>query len=113
MAEPAPIAGPLQARVLEYLWRFPGSTVALVHEALNAEPGARKLAYTTILTVLRNSVRRNLVLVDGSQKTHRFTTAMSRQQYRAMVARWVIDIHFAGDQSAAINAFGAAVARAG
>ena len=46
------VIGPLQLRVMNYIWEHGASTVHQVHDALNAAKGAQKLAYTTILTLV-------------------------------------------------------------
>lgn len=102
------IAGPLQMRALEHLWKNGAQTVHQVVDALNAQPGARPLAYTTLLTVLRNLVHRKLCTVESAARAHQFTPAMSRDDYRAGVARWAIAVQFAGDAKAAAATFAAA-----
>lgn len=101
-------AGPLQVRVLNHLWQHGAATVNDVHAALNAQPNAPKLAYTTILTVMRNLARRKLCEVTTGQRRHVFAPTVSRDEYRLGVARWLIAEQFAGDAKAAALAVTAA-----
>lgn len=100
-------AGPLQVRCLSLLWGGGPSTVNDVHAALNAQPGAPQLAYTTILTVMRNLVRRKLCEVAKGARRHVFVPTVTREEYRAGVARWLVAEQFAGDMKAAAAAVAA------
>ena len=48
------LIGPLQVRVMHHIWSHGPSTVHDVHDALMSDPLAKRLAYTTVLTVMRN-----------------------------------------------------------
>ncbi len=99
----SPVAGSLQIRALEHLWKDGPAVVHAVVDAINAE-GKPRLAYTTILTVLRNLVRRGMCTQSrGPGKSHTFTPALTRDEYRAKVARWFVDEQFAGDVKAAAS----------
>jgi predicted transcriptional regulator len=102
-----PVAGPLQIRALKHLWENGGATVHEVVDAMNAEPGKPKLAYTTILTVLRNLARRRIVTTTKTGRSHVFAPAVSRDEYRANVARWLVAEQFSGDAKAAASAVAA------
>jgi BlaI family penicillinase repressor len=97
------VAGPLQMRVLEHLWKHGPATVHQVHDALNDAPSGKR-AYTTILTVLRNLARRKLVEQQVRAKSHLFAPLVTRDQYRVGAARWFVQVQFAGDVKAAIAA---------
>ncbi|HYE07694.1 MAG TPA: BlaI/MecI/CopY family transcriptional regulator [Planctomycetota bacterium] len=103
-----PVAGPLQMRVLALIWASGATTVQVVHDALNRQPHAPQLAYTTILTVMRNLARRKLLTQArgpaGTHGAHVFAPVLNRKQYRASVARWLVDEQFSGDAAAAILA---------
>lgn len=105
------VAGPLQMRVLLLLWQHGALTVSDVHERLNAEPGATKLAYTTILTVCRNLGFRGLCKQERGpvgQRRHTFTATITRAEYEKRAARWFVRFQFAGDAKAAAAAVAAA-----
>ena len=73
--------GPLQLRVMKYIWKNGPSTVNQVHESLNDEPGARKLAYTTILTVMRNLAKREILDQQSGRRSHVFSPLVDQQTY--------------------------------
>jgi len=91
--------GPLQLRVMHYIWQHGPSTVHSVHDALNNEPGAQKLAYTTILTVMRNLARRKVLNQKASGRSHIFEPLIDEDTYKFGILRQVRRDLFAGDVS--------------
>ncbi len=92
--------GPLQARVMNHLWHNGAQTVAQVHTALNldrAEAGEAALAYTTILTVMRNLARRGMVRTDATARAHVFAPTVDRDMHRAGALRDIAAQFFRGD----------------
>jgi predicted transcriptional regulator len=84
--------GPLQQRVLEYVWDNPGVTARGCLEALNAE-GGKQYAYTTIKTVLDSLCKRKLVARRRSKTAYHFTARQSQsglltQNLRELLARF-------------------------
>ena len=89
--------GPLQLRVMHYIWQNGPSTVHAVHDALNGEPGAQKLAYTTILTVMRNLARRKILNQKASGRSHIFEPLVDEDTYKMGILRGVRKELFGGD----------------
>lgn len=89
--------GPLQLRVMHYIWKHGPSTVHSVHDALNAEPGAPKLAYTTILTVMRNLARRKVLNQKATGRSHVFEPLIDEDTYKLGMLRQVRRDLFGGD----------------
>lgn len=89
--------GPLQLRVMHYIWKHGPSTVHAVHDALNAEPGVVKLAYTTILTVMRNLARRKVLNQKASGRSHIFEPLIDEDTYKLGILRQVRKDLFGGD----------------
>lgn len=98
------LIGPLQTRVMHHIWSSGPSTVHEVHDALMAEPAARPLAYTTVLTVMRNLVRRGLLAQSAEGRTHRFAARIQAEAYRCELLRQVRCEFFRGDLRAMIEA---------
>ncbi len=73
--------GPLQLRVMKFIWKNGPSTVNQVHEALNSEKGAQQLAYTTILTVMRNLAKRGMLDQQTGRRSHVFTPLVDQPAY--------------------------------
>ena len=89
-AAPSPFdpIGPLQLRVMNYLWKVGSGTVQEVMNALNSAPGAKPLAYTTFLTVMRNLAKRKLLdQRKTATKRHQFVCALGEEEYKAAVMK--------------------------
>ena len=95
--------GPLQLRVMHYIWKHGPSTVHSVHDALNSEPGAPKLAYTTILTVMRNLARRKILNQNASGRSHVFEPLVDEDSYKLSILRQVRKELFSGDVNRLLN----------
>ncbi len=89
--------GPLQLRVMHYIWVNGPSTVHQVHDALNGEPGAPKLAYTTILTVMRNLARRKILNQKATGRSHIFEPLVDEDTYKLGMLRQMRKDLFGGD----------------
>ena len=82
------LIGPLQLRVMNHLWRVGSGTVQEVMNALNAGPGAKPLAYTTFLTVMRNLAKRKLLdQRKTATKRHQFVCAIGEEEYKSAVVK--------------------------
>src|SRR3954470_17569991 len=96
--KPVEQVGPLQLRVLHYIWKNGPSTVQTVMTALNGEQGTRPLAYTTFLTVMRNLARRNLLeQKKTSQRSHLFSAAVGEDDYKTAFIKQVFRDYFSND----------------
>ena len=69
--------GELESAVLEYLWHGSPATARTVHEFVGAP---RRLAYTTILTVLQRLTRKGLARRSTDARAHLYSAAISREQ---------------------------------
>jgi BlaI family penicillinase repressor len=105
--KPVEQVGPLQLRVLHYIWKHGPSTVQTVMSALNGESGSRPLAYTTFLTVMRNLARRNLLeQKKTTQRSHLFSPAVGEDEYKRKFIRQVFRDYFANDLDALLKYLG-------
>lgn len=87
--------GNLEREVMDHLWDADGpQTVREVHRAICAE---RKLAYTTVMTVLRRLAGKGVVLQLREARAHRYVASHSRDH---LVAGLMVDaLGQAADQS--------------
>ena len=100
------IVGPLQIRVLHHLWTHGPATVLAVHNALMADnlvSGRRTLAYTTVLTVMRNLVRRGILEQQAAGRAHVFSSLITREAYCQGLLAHICDEVFAGDTRALLR----------
>jgi BlaI family transcriptional regulator, penicillinase repressor len=100
------VIGPLQLRVMHYIWKHGPSTVHAVHDTLNGEPGAPKLAYTTILTVMRNLARRRVVNQKAAGRSHIFEPLIDEDTYKIGILRQVRKELFNGDAARMLQYIG-------
>lgn len=78
--------GPLERRVMEQLWARGPQTVAGVLQALNAA-GERKLAYTTVMTILVRLHDKGYVERTATGRTFTYRAAMDEPALAATVGR--------------------------
>ena len=101
------IIGPLQVKVMHHVWSCGSCTVHEVHDALMADPAARRLAYTTILTVMRNLTRRGLLAQTNVGRAHLFKPMIDEDTYKRGMLRHVRQELFHGDVQAMLAAVAA------
>lgn len=109
--------GHLQSRIMALIWAGPGNgmTVHEVHDLLNAQDRV-KIAYTTVLTVLRNLAKRGVLKQQGGQGTHvrhRFIALQTKDACYEDAMRLLVQTTFAGDVEAAHRALEAIAHRLG
>ncbi len=92
------VLGSLQVRIMKFIWVHGDSIVHDVHTALNAQEGVPELAYTTILTVMRNLVRREMLTqtVTGL-RSHTFTPTCTEVAYKIRLLKEVCVEFFEDD----------------
>lgn len=89
--------GPLQLRVMHFLWKQGPSTVHAVLDHVNSTSGGRPLAYTTILTVMRNLARRNFLNQKPQGRSHVFSPLIDEPSYKMGMVRHMRKDLFASD----------------
>lgn len=85
------VLGDRELDVMGVLWELGSGTVAEVRDALPAE-----LAYTTVLTILRNLEAKGFVSHETEGKAHRYTPRVARQAARRSALSRLIDKLFHG-----------------
>ena len=97
--------GPLQVRVMRVLWKTGPTTVHQVHSDINTQ-GHPKLAYTTVLTVLRNLARRNIVTQtkDENERSHIFAAVLTEATFTRLLVKQVAQTYFDGNLDAMAEA---------
>ena len=100
---PVESIGPLQTEIMLHIWEDSGRgwTVHDVHNLLNqqrSEAAKPQLAYTTVLTVMRNLRRRNLLSQqDNGARAHIFRPLISRADYERALLTSVASSLYEGD----------------
>ena len=92
--------GDLQHHILRVLWQQGESTVAEVHRILSPE---RRLALTTIATMLRKMEARELVSHRSEGRQFVYRAAVEEGEVQRNMVTDVVERVFAGDASAMVN----------
>lgn len=82
----ASVLGPLEHRVMARLWEAGPQTVGDVMDALNAS-AARRLAYTTVMTILVRLHEKGLVTRQKDGRNYRYTAAVDEGSIEAQLGR--------------------------
>ena len=82
----ASVLGPLEQRVMARLWEAGPQTVGDVMDALNAS-AARRLAYTTVMTILVRLHEKGLVTREKDGRNYRYTAAVDENSLEAQLGR--------------------------
>jgi predicted transcriptional regulator len=93
--------GDLEAVIMDRLWsRDRPATVRELHTELSAR---RKIAYTTVQTVMDNLWKKGWLSRESAGRAHRYGPVSTREQYSALVMRHALDV--GGDNTVALTHF--------
>ena len=90
--------GDRELDVMGILWETGSATVAEVRDKLPAD-----LAYTTVLTILRNLEAKGFVRHEGEGKAHRYFPRVARQAAGKSAVARLIDKMFGGDPARLVS----------
>ncbi|MFN2520784.1 MAG: BlaI/MecI/CopY family transcriptional regulator [Candidatus Limnocylindria bacterium] len=76
--------GPLEAEIMDRLWRRRSATVRDVVDDLGR---SRALAYTTVMTIMTRLHAKGLLARELEGKTYVYRPAFSREEHRARLSR--------------------------
>ena len=86
--------GDLQLDVMNVIWGRGSATVAEVHEVLREE---REIAYTTVLSTMRNLEKRRFLKHSVEGKAHRFHLCVTRDDFTRRSVEQLVSRLFAGE----------------
>ena len=90
--------GDRELDVMGVLWETGSATVAEVRDRLPAD-----LAYTTVLTILRNLEAKGFVRHEGEGKAHRYFPRVARKAAGKSAVARIIDKMFRGDPAMLVS----------
>jgi BlaI family penicillinase repressor len=90
---------PLELEIMKVLWDSGASTVQAVQTALGPE---RKLAYTTVQTMLNVLVRKGKAKRTLADRAYRYRAALTREKAAGNTLRDVVDRLFGGSAEALV-----------
>ena len=91
--------GDLQLRILKELWTRGSAPVATIHAALSG----RRLAYTTIATMLRKMEGRGLVAHREEGRTFIYHAVLQAEEVNRSASRHFVEQLFEGSLLSAVN----------
>jgi predicted transcriptional regulator len=81
------IMGELEEEVMDFLWNHRKATVKDVFETLSSR---RKIAYTTIITVMNRLADKNILRREKTGKFYVFEPIYNREEYKEIVSDMVV-----------------------
>lgn len=90
----------VELELMVLLWRMGGGTVS---EVLQALPPARKLAYTSVSTIVRILEQKGVVRSEKVGRAHRYLPVVARDDYEAFALDQVVGKVFDGQPLALVR----------
>ncbi len=94
--------GPLEADVMEIVWNSGQATVRDVYELLL---GKRQIAYTTVLTILRNLTRKQMVCWRREGKTYVYCATIGKDEFVRSRVEHIVDVLLDGFPKPTVSRF--------
>jgi predicted transcriptional regulator len=92
--------GSLEADILAIIWERQRATVRDVYEVLREQ---RQIAYTTVMTVMNNLVKKSLLSQDKSAIAYVYTPAIPGNEVASTILDSVVQRLYRGRSNAAIS----------
>lgn len=93
--------GETELEVLNHVWALKRATVSAVHQRILR---SRRVAYTTIMTVMRKLATKGLLDVDDSGQSYIYSAARPAEEVRGSLASDLVEKAFEGSASALVQA---------
>ena len=92
--------GSLEADILAVVWELDTTTVRQVYETLRER---RQIAYTTVMTVMNNLVKKHLLTQDKTRIAYLYTPAIPGREVVDTVLHSVVDRLLRGQYNVAVS----------
>ena len=92
--------GSLEAEILAVVWQYDQTTVRQVYETLRER---RQIAYTTVMTVMNNLVKKHLLVQDKSHIAYVYAAAIPGREVVQTVLESVVDRLLTGQYNVAVS----------
>lgn len=93
--------GETEMEVLQHVWDLERATVSEVHERILQD---RKVAYTTVMTVMKKLAEKGYLGVDDSEQTYVYGAARPADEVRASLVDDLVEKVFRGSPAALVQA---------
>lgn len=96
----APLGG-TEMEVLREVWALGHATARDVHDRINER---RRLAYTTVMTVMKNLAEKDYLTYESEGAAYVYTAARPPEEVRATVLHGILDKVFGGSTTSLVQA---------
>ena len=93
--------GETEMEVLHHVWDLDQATVAEVHDRISRE---RKVAYTTVMTVMKKLATKGFLSVDESEQSYVYSAARPPEEVRGSLVDDLVEKVFRGSPAALVHA---------
>lgn len=100
MRNPLAALGGTEMEVLRHVWALGRATVREVHERVEAD---RPLAYTTVMTVMKNLADKGLLAYEQDGTAYVYRAAVAPDEVRGGVLAGILDKVFGGSPAALVQ----------
>ena len=101
MRNPLTPLGGTEMEVLREVWSLGRATARDVHDRINAR---RRLAYTTVMTVMKNLAEKGYLTYETEGTAYVYTAAQPPEEVRATVLSGILDKVFGGSTTSLVQA---------
>ena len=96
------VLGDLESEIMEILWEKNYHTVREVYEELRLK---KKIAYTTVMTIMGRLAEKGLLKIDKEGTAYRYTPALSRKEFEKETVKKVLDSVIDFNNEGVVNYF--------
>ncbi len=100
MRNPLTSLGGTEMEVLRHVWALGRATVREVHDRIQTE---RRLAYTTVMTVMKNLAEKDYLSFERDGQTYVYTAKRRPEEVRGSVLSGILDKVFGGDPASLVQ----------
>lgn len=99
------LLGDLEASIMEVVWSHPDEHRLAVRDVYETLRESRTIAYTTVMTVMGNLVKKDILKVEKSGTAYIYYAPMSREAFTAQAVGSIVDDLMSDFSSAALAHF--------
>jgi predicted transcriptional regulator len=99
------LLGDLEASIMEVVWSHPDGHRLAVRDVYETLRESRTIAYTTVMTVMGNLVKKDILKVEKSGTAYIYYAPLSREDFTAQAVGSIVDDLMSDFSSAALAHF--------
>jgi predicted transcriptional regulator len=103
------LLGDLEASIMEVVWQQPKGTLLTVREVYEALLSERKVAYTTVMTVMGNLAKKHVLEVEKQGQAYHYRAPLSKDEFTSQAVGSIVNELVSDFSSAALAHFARAI----